>query len=227
MIDWLEATENGRRRVAYRLRDWLFSRQRYWGEPFPIVYDEDGSPRALPESMLPIELPQLTQFQPQVRGVDDEPTPPLARTGWKTVTLDLGEGLQTYSRETNTMPQWAGSCWYYLRYLDPINNERFVNPTVERYWMGSAEHPERPGGVDLYIGGVEHAVLHLLYARFWHKVLYDLGHVSTPIPAPLQPRLCPGARLHRPAGPVHARRRGRGARQRVLPPGYASNSALD
>jgi leucyl-tRNA synthetase len=182
MIDWLEATENGRRRVAYRLRDWLFSRQRYWGEPFPIVYDEDGSPRALPESMLPIELPQLTQFQPQVRGVDDEPTPPLARTGWKTVTLDLGEGLQTYSRETNTMPQWAGSCWYYLRYLDPINNERFVNPTVERYWMGSAEHPERPGGVDLYIGGVEHAVLHLLYARFWHKVLYDLGHVSTPEP---------------------------------------------
>jgi leucyl-tRNA synthetase len=183
MIEWLEATGNGRRRIAYRLRDWLFSRQRYWGEPFPIVYDKEGTPRALPETLLPIELPQLTQFKPEVHGDEDEPKPPLARAaGWNTVTLDLGDGPKEYRRETNTMPQWAGSCWYYLRYLDPTNNDAFVDPSVEQYWMGSADDPARPGGVDLYIGGVEHAVLHLLYARFWHKVLYDLGHVSTPEP---------------------------------------------
>jgi leucyl-tRNA synthetase len=182
MIDWLEASGHGRGRVAYRLRDWLFSRQRYWGEPFPVVYDDDGLPVALPESMLPIELPDMTQFQPEAGDGQEEPAPPLARVeGWQTVTVDLGDGPKEYRRETNTMPQWAGSCWYYLRYLDPTNDERFVDPTVERYWMDSPTEP-RIGGVDLYIGGVEHAVLHLLYARFWHKALYDLGHVSTPEP---------------------------------------------
>ena len=165
----------GRRERRYRLRDWLFSRQRYWGEPFPIVYDEHG-PVALPEDMLPVLLPEMTDFRPGTGDESADPVPPLARVpGWGTVTLDLGDGPRTYRRELNTMPQWAGSCWYYLRYLDPDNDAAFVDPEVERYWMA-------PGGVDLYVGGVEHAVLHLLYARFWHKVLYDLGHVSTPEP---------------------------------------------
>ena len=180
-IQWLEESGNGRRRVSYRLRDWLFSRQRYWGEPFPIVYDETGLPIALPESMLPVELPPMSDFRPQ-ETEEAEPRPPLSRAeGFEHATLDLGEGPKTYRRETNTMPQWAGSCWYYLRYLDPTNDERFVDPTVERFWMGH-EDDQRFGGVDLYIGGVEHAVLHLLYARFWHKVLFDLGYVSTPEP---------------------------------------------
>jgi leucyl-tRNA synthetase len=173
-IDWLDQGDHGRAARRYRLRDWLFSRQRYWGEPFPIVYGADGQPVALPESALPVLLPELSDFRPEA-GVP-EPVPPLARaTGWATVELDLGDGAATYRRELNTMPQWAGSCWYYLRYLDPDNATAFVDPDVERYWM-------EPGGVDLYIGGVEHAVLHLLYARFWHKVLYDLGLVSTPEP---------------------------------------------
>jgi leucyl-tRNA synthetase len=181
IIEWLEETGNGSRRVSYRLRDWLFSRQRYWGEPFPIVYDETGLPIALPESMLPVELPPMSDFRPQATEAA-EPRPPLSRVPeFEQVTLDLGEGPKTYRRETNTMPQWAGSCWYYLRYLDPTNDERFVDPAVERYWMGH-EGEQRFGGVDLYIGGVEHAVLHLLYARFWHKVLFDLGYVSTPEP---------------------------------------------
>ena len=129
---------------------------------------------ALPESALPVLLPELTDFRPEPGA--DEPVPPLARAAdWATVELDLGDGVATYRRELNTMPQWAGSCWYYLRYLDPDNDAAFADPAVERYWM-------EPGGVDLYIGGVEHAVLHLLYARFWHKVLYDLGLVSTPEP---------------------------------------------
>jgi leucyl-tRNA synthetase len=180
-IQWLEESGNGRRRVSYRLRDWLFSRQRYWGEPFPIVYDETGLPSALPESMLPVELPPMSDFRPQ-EIEEAEPRPPLSRAeGFEHATLDLGKGPKTYRRETNTMPQWAGSCWYYLRYLDPTNDQRFVDPTVERFWMGDADG-ERVGGVDLYIGGVEHAVLHLLYARFWHKILFDLGHVSTPEP---------------------------------------------
>jgi leucyl-tRNA synthetase len=180
-IQWLEESGNGRRRVSYRLRDWLFSRQRYWGEPFPIVYDETGLPSALPESMLPVELPPMSDFRPQ-KTEEAEPRPPLSRAeGFEHATLDLGEGPKTYRRETNTMPQWAGSCWYYLRYLDPTNDQRFVDPAVERYWMGH-EDDQRFGGVDLYIGGVEHAVLHLLYARFWHKVLFDLGYVSTPEP---------------------------------------------
>jgi leucyl-tRNA synthetase len=181
IIEWLEESGNGRRRVSYRLRDWLFSRQRYWGEPFPIVYDETGLPIALPESMLPVELPPMSDFRPQATEAA-EPRPPLSRVpDFEHVTLDLGEGPRTYRREVNTMPQWAGSCWYYLRYLDPTNDERFVDPAVERYWMGHADG-KRVGGVDLYVGGVEHAVLHLLYARFWHKVLFDLGHVSTPEP---------------------------------------------
>jgi leucyl-tRNA synthetase len=181
-IRWLEESGNGRRRVSYRLRDWLFSRQRYWGEPFPIVYDETGLPIALPESLLPVELPPMSDFRPQA-AEDADPRPPLSRApGFEQVTLDLGDGPKTYRRETNVMPQWAGSCWYYLRYLDPANDERFVDPAVERFWMGDAAGGGRAGGVDLYIGGVEHAVLHLLYARFWHKVLFDLGYVSTPEP---------------------------------------------
>jgi len=182
ITEWLEDTTNGAGAVTYKLRDWLFSRQRYWGEPFPIVYDETGLPVGLPESMLPVELPEMTDFQPRIVPDDEEtlPEPPLARAkDWVTVEADLGEGTKTYFRETNTMPQWAGSCWYYLRYLDPTDENRIVEPDVERYWMRS-ETPS--GGVDLYIGGAEHAVLHLLYARFWHKVLYDLGHVSTPEP---------------------------------------------
>ena len=174
--DWLEAQGLGEPTVTYKLRDWLFSRQRYWGEPFPIVYDDDGAPRAVPESMLPVELPELTDFAPTVLADDDadtEPEPPLARAAdWAVVELDLGDGPKQYRRETNTMPQWAGSCWYYLRYLDPENDDALIDPEVEQYWMPTK-------GVDLYVGGVEHAVLHLLYARFWHKVLYDLGHVST------------------------------------------------
>jgi leucyl-tRNA synthetase len=178
LVDALEAAGRGRRQRAYKLRDWLFSRQRYWGEPFPIVYDEAGDPHALPDDVLPVALPDLDDFAPVVGADEDtEPSPPLARAGdWLEVELDLGDGPRRYRRETNTMPQWAGSCWYYLRYLDPDNDDAPVDPSVERYWMGGDADS---GGVDLYVGGVEHAVLHLLYSRFWHKVLYDLGHVST------------------------------------------------
>jgi len=182
ITEWLEETGNGAGAVTYKLRDWLFSRQRYWGEPFPIVYDETGLPVALPESMLPVELPEMSDFQPRIVADDEEtlPEPPLARAEqWVTVEADLGEGTKTYLREANTMPQWAGSCWYYLRYLDPTNENRIVEPEVERYWM---QGDSRSRGVDLYVGGAEHAVLHLLYARFWHKFLYDLAHVSTPEP---------------------------------------------
>ncbi|HXY91529.1 MAG TPA: class I tRNA ligase family protein [Acidimicrobiia bacterium] len=181
--EWLDATDAGSAAITYKLRDWLFSRQRYWGEPFPVVYDEDDRPVALPESMLPVELPEMTDFEPRILAEDDPspPEPPLARTDdWVHVRLDLGDGLEPYRRETNTMPQWAGSCWYYLRYLDPDNDTRLVDPEVERYWMGGSG--DATGGVDLYVGGAEHAVLHLLYARFWHKVLHDLGYVSTPEP---------------------------------------------
>jgi leucyl-tRNA synthetase len=164
----------GAAQVAYKLHDWLFSRQRYWGEPIPVVFDAAGRPRALPDSALPVTLPDLDDFAPAADMDEDaDPVPPLARArDWVDVELDLGEGPTRYRRETNTMPQWAGSCWYYLRYLDPTNADALVDPAVERYWM-------RDGGVDLYVGGVEHAVLHLLYARFWHKVLCDLGHVGT------------------------------------------------
>ncbi len=197
IVEWLERKGLGKRSVQYRLRDWLFSRQRYWGEPFPIVHEVDeegrrtGRTYPLDESELPVELPDLEDFRPQpASDPDAEPQPPLARAvdwvrvrGWVTPegTVRLlkpglepppGVEIKNFHRETNTMPQWAGSCWYYLRYIDPHNDERFVDPEKERYWMP----------VDLYVGGAEHAVLHLLYARFWHKVLYDLGLVSTPEP---------------------------------------------
>ncbi|MFI6757814.1 leucine--tRNA ligase [Micromonospora sp. NPDC050417] len=182
IIAWLEANGYGQGAVTYRLRDWLFSRQRYWGEPFPIVYDEAGTPIALPESMLPVELPEVEDFSPRTFDPDDadsNPETPLSRKGdWVEVELDLGDGPKRYTRETNVMPQWAGSCWYELRYLDPTDSDRFVDPTNERYWMGPRDTGDT-GGTDLYVGGAEHAVLHLLYARFWHKVLYDLGHVSS------------------------------------------------
>jgi leucyl-tRNA synthetase len=180
IIDWLEENGQGRRDIRYKLRDWLFSRQRYWGEPFPIIW-RDGKHEALPESELPLEPPALEDFKPTGTG-----EPPLAKA--KDWIRYSGNTL----RETNTMPQWAGSCWYYLRFCDPENTDRFVGKEPERYWMGdsisqSLRNPKseirnRPGGVDLYIGGVEHAVLHLLYARFWHKVLFDLGYLSTPEP---------------------------------------------
>jgi leucyl-tRNA synthetase len=182
MISWLEEHGHGTGATTFRLRDWLFSRQRYWGEPFPIVYDETGLPVALPESMLPVVLPEVDDFSPRTFDPDDadsEPETPLSRKkDWVEVELDLGDGPKHYTRETNTMPQWAGSCWYELRYLDPHNDKVLVDPENEAYWMGP-QRPGDPGGVDLYVGGVEHAVLHLLYARFWHKVLYDLGHISS------------------------------------------------
>ncbi|MET0641960.1 MAG: leucine--tRNA ligase, partial [Jiangellaceae bacterium] len=182
---WLEAEGVGHRTVTYRLRDWLFSRQRYWGEPFPIVYDEHDLPLAIPDSMLPVELPDVPDYAPRTFPPDDtesDPEPPLARVPeWVEVELDLGDGPKRYRRDTNTMPNWAGSCWYELRYIDPTNTERLVDPENERYWMGP-QSPGDTGGVDFYVGGVEHAVLHLLYARFWHKVLFDLGHVSSEEP---------------------------------------------
>jgi leucyl-tRNA synthetase len=182
---WLVARGAGEATTTYKLRDWLFSRQRYWGEPFPIVYDEDDRPVAVPTSMLPVLLPEVDDYSPKTFADDDAdsaPEPPLSRaTEWTTVELDLGDGPKKYRRETNTMPNWAGSCWYYLRYLDPGDDERMVDPELERYWMGPRSEGDT-GGVDLYVGGVEHAVLHLLYARFWHKVLHDLGHVSSEEP---------------------------------------------
>jgi leucyl-tRNA synthetase len=165
---WLERTGKGQGSVHYRLRDWLFSRQRYWGEPFPIVW-VDGVPRALPEQWLPVRLPETQDFRPMATG--EKPQSPLAGLGDWVRSTDPGSGKPAL-RETNTMPQWAGSCWYYLRFLDPKNETMLVDPAKEQYWMP----------VDLYIGGAEHAVLHLLYARFWHKVLFDIGVVSTPEP---------------------------------------------
>lgn len=186
MIERLVADGRGRGRVEYKLRDWLFARQRYWGEPFPIVYDADGRAHALPEDMLPVELPDVPDYSPVLFEPDDaasEPSPPLAKaTDWVNVELDLGDGVRPYTRDTNVMPQWAGSSWYELRYTDPLNSEALCAKENEAYWMGPrpAQHgADDPGGVDLYVGGVEHAVLHLLYSRFWHKVLYDLGHVSS------------------------------------------------
>ena len=166
ILAWLEEHGAGRPDVRYKLRDWLFSRQRYWGEPFPIVW-KNGRHQSLTENELPLDPPALEDFKPTGTG-----EPPLAKAkDW----IRYSEGA---TRETNTMPQWAGSCWYYLRFCDSQNEKRFVGEEPERYWMGG----EQPGGVDLYIGGVEHAVLHLLYARFWHKVLFDLGHLSKPEP---------------------------------------------
>ncbi|MBF4548534.1 leucine--tRNA ligase [Corynebacterium afermentans subsp. lipophilum] len=186
---WLVDRQKGSEKIQYKLRDWLFARQRYWGEPFPIVYDENGQAHGLPEDMLPVELPQVEDYNPVAfdpEDADSEPAPPLAKaTDWVEVELDLGHGKQKYWRDTNVMPQWAGSSWYQLRYIDPTNADAFVDIENERYWTGP--HPDEhgandPGGVDLYVGGVEHAVLHLLYARFWHKVLFDLGFVTSQEP---------------------------------------------
>ncbi|MGN0042340.1 leucine--tRNA ligase [Rhodococcus sp. (in: high G+C Gram-positive bacteria)] len=189
IIAKLEESGAGVGTVQYKLRDWLFARQRYWGEPFPIVYDAQGEAHAIPESMLPVELPEVEDYAPVSFDPDDAdsaPSPPLAKaTDWVNVELDLGDGLQRYTRDTNVMPQWAGSSWYQLRYIDPLNNEEFCAKENEQYWTGPRPDlygPNDPGGVDLYVGGVEHAVLHLLYARFWHKVLFDLGYVTSSEP---------------------------------------------
>jgi leucyl-tRNA synthetase len=174
MITHLEEQGQGKGTVSYKLRDWLFSRQRYWGEPIPILHGPDGALRPLGDDELPLLLPEVDDYRPRTDLPDDaEPEPALGRApeSWKTVTVD---GV-AFRRELNTMPQWAGSCWYYLRFCDPGNARALVGAEAESYWMAGR-------GVDLYVGGVEHAVLHLLYARFWHKVLYDLGYVSTPEP---------------------------------------------
>jgi len=164
-VAWLEEKELGKATVNFKLRDWLFSRQRYWGEPFPVIHWEDGEVSLVEDENLPLELPELEEYKPSESGES-----PLANAGdWLTVTDENGRKGR---RETNTMPQWAGSCWYYLRYIDPLNDDSIFDPKKEQYWMP----------VDLYIGGAEHAVLHLLYARFWHKVLFDLGVVSTDEP---------------------------------------------
>ena len=165
IIAWLEDTGRGKARVNFKLRDWLFSRQRYWGEPFPIVFVDEEA-KSVADTELPVALPDVQEFKPS-----GTPEGPLATAGDWLETTDAETGKPA-RRETNTMPQWAGSCWYYLRYLDPNNTEQLVDPEIERYWMP----------VDLYVGGAEHAVLHLLYARFWHKLLHDIGVVSTPEP---------------------------------------------
>ncbi|MHC4952756.1 MAG: leucine--tRNA ligase [Planctomycetota bacterium] len=177
-IEWLETERIGSKKINYRLRDWLFSRQRYWGEPFPIAWDEDGRPHGVGYDHLPVVLPELEDYHPEE---SDDPVPLLAKAkDWVYTTAgeagvpDLPADAPV-RRETNTMPGWAGSCWYHLRYCDPKNSERLVGREADAYWMGAS-------GVDLYIGGAEHAVLHLLYARFWHKVLYDLGEVMSPEP---------------------------------------------
>lgn len=202
IIEWLEDTKRGMRKVNYKLRDWLFSRQRYWGEPFPIVFDERGEHYPVDEKHLPVKLPPLENYQPIE---SDEPQPMLAKaTDWvKTTAGEAGVSPKLLSpdtpvtRETNTMPNWAGSCWYYLRFADNKNDQRFISKDAEQYWMGAPRNQRAASssarstsnsqnaptpGVDLYIGGAEHAVLHLLYARFWHKILFDLGEVSTPEP---------------------------------------------
>ena len=166
MIEWLEAKGVGKAKTQYKLRDWLFSRQRYWGEPFPVIHWEDGTQSLVPEDSLPLTLPELADYKPTGSG-----EPPLAKaTEWLNV-VDHATGRKGV-RETNTMPQWAGSCWYYLRYIDPTNDTCFADSELLKKWLP----------VDLYVGGAEHAVLHLLYARFWHKVLFDLGYVPTPEP---------------------------------------------
>ena len=164
MIQWLEENKVGEAKVTYKLRDWLFSRQRYWGEPIPIVHMEDGTMRTVDVDELPLELPATTNFKPSDTGES-----PLAHcTDWLSVEIDGVKG----TRETNTMPQWAGSCWYYIRYIDPKNDKAIGDPKLLEHWLP----------VDLYVGGAEHAVLHLLYARFWHKVLYDCGVVKSKEP---------------------------------------------
>ena len=165
MIDWLEEKGAGKREITYRLRDWLFSRQRYWGEPIPVIHWEDGTMTTVPEEELPLTLPEMDEIKPSGTGES-----PLANSDWIHVT-DPNTNLKG-RRETNTMPQWAGSCWYYLRYIDPNNDQALADKELLEKWLP----------VDTYIGGAEHAVLHLLYARFWHKFLYDIGVVSTKEP---------------------------------------------
>ncbi|CAM3180650.1 leucine--tRNA ligase [Corynebacterium gottingense] len=181
-LRWIVEKHKGAEKIQYKLRDWLFARQRYWGEPFPIVYDEHGQAHSIPEDQLPVELPDVEDYKPvsyEPDDADSEPSPPLAKAkDWVEVRMDLGDGEKTYWRDTNVMPQWAGSSWYQLRYIDPTNENAFCDLENERYWTGPRGEND-PGGVDLYVGGVEHAVLHLLYARFWHKVLFDLGFVSS------------------------------------------------
>lgn len=206
IVDILAKRGLGRPRITYRLRDWLFSRQRYWGEPFPIVFDDQtGRPYAVSEQQLPVTLPDLDNFAPSPdQDVNSEPDLPLGRAKtWKQIvgaivgdrvhvledarvgdSVDIGGKeyrARAFRRETNTMPNWAGSCWYYFRYFDTTNESAFVGKEVERYWSG-ADATTNQGAVDLYVGGAEHAVLHLLYARFWHKVLYDRGLASTSEP---------------------------------------------
>ena len=183
ITQWLEERDLGEGTIQYKLRDWLFSRKRYWGEPFPILYRDDGRILAEDEKNLPVTLPDMEDYRPHASDDPDaEPQTPLSRApaDW----INIKRDGQTLRRELNTMPQWAGSCWYYLRFLDARNDQAFAAENVEKYWMGGrrADGSDKVGGVDLYMGGAEHAVLHLLYARFWHKVLYDLGHVSTPEP---------------------------------------------
>ncbi|MCA9278288.1 MAG: leucine--tRNA ligase [Phycisphaeraceae bacterium] len=194
IVDHFESRNVGRKKINFKLRDWLFSRQRYWGEPFPIVFDEDGNHHAIGEATLPLELPSMDDYAP---AESEDPSPLLAKaTDWLHTTAGNAgvAGLPAdahVTREANTMPGWAGSCWYYLRYIDPKNHDTMVDAARESYWMGKGQRLDatnRPdnrgagGGVDLYMGGAEHAVLHLLYARFWHKILFDLGHVSTTEP---------------------------------------------
>ncbi|MFH1749189.1 MAG: class I tRNA ligase family protein [Planctomycetota bacterium] len=182
ITQWLESCDLGEGTIQYKLRDWLFSRQRYWGEPFPILYRPDGCIESVDEAELPVALPEMEDFRPHAS--DDphaEPRTPLSRAAeWQ----EYERAGTRYRRELNTMPQWAGSCWYYLRFCDAHNDRALIDPQVERYWLGGqrSDGTRKAGGVDLYMGGAEHAVLHLLYARFWHKVLYDLRHVSTPEP---------------------------------------------
>jgi len=174
IMDFLESNDKGSRHIQFKLRDWLFSRQRYWGEPFPILHADDGTMVPVDASDLPVVLPEMKDFKPsQPDDADGDPQPSLSRAdqGWKNVERNG----QVFHRELNTMPQWAGSCWYYLRFIDPGNQDVFVDKAAQAYWMGDK-------GVDLYVGGVEHAVLHLLYARFWHKVLFDLAYVTTKEP---------------------------------------------
>jgi len=181
---WLQNNKLGQSKENFKLRDWLFSRQRYWGEPFPVLHGPNGEIRTVDEADLPVSLPEMEDFKPT--GSDDPdapPRPPLGRAddSWKNVTID---GVK-YTRELNTMPNWAGSCWYYMRYLDNKNDEALVGKDAEHYWMGSDKKSgkgKHAGGVDLYVGGAEHAVLHLLYARFWHKFLFDIGVATTPEP---------------------------------------------
>ncbi len=209
IIEWMEAKNIGRGRVQYKLRDWLFSRQRYWGEPFPVLFDQEtGQVHGVAEAALPVVLPEMTDFKPQSNeDPNSDPEPPLARAKeWMEVTgIVLSDGsvlpvdaavgsthahdgkdyeVRAFRRDANSMPNWAGSCWYYLRYFDAHNDQAFASDAAAAYWANTTDDAgnAKPGAIDLYVGGAEHAVLHLLYSRFWHKVLFDLGHVGTPEP---------------------------------------------